>query len=171
MIELGTEKDLKKIMEILEETKEEFRTDHNPQWGSTEEDYPNQEKILDDIRKNSLYLIKDNNLIKGFITIAKDNGEYEELVKTSHLPAYILHRMTIPKVYRRQGIAQELMHFAEELAIKNDIRLLKADTEKRNDKMNHLFLKLGYEMKGSFIYDDYPGEYIYYEKQLGSEEK
>lgn len=36
--------------------------------------------------------------------------------------------------------------------------------------MNQLFIKVGYIKKGTFVYDDYPGEYNYYEKNLGSEE-
>ena len=40
MIELATIEDLKEIIKIMQLIKEEMREENNPQWGSTEEDYP-----------------------------------------------------------------------------------------------------------------------------------
>lgn len=53
------------------------------------------------------------------------------------------------------------------MAIKNNIKVLKGDTEEKNLKMNSLFIKLNYKKMGEFEYDDYPGHYIYYEKEVG----
>lgn len=167
MIELAKFSDLPEIINIINEAIEEMREDKNPQWGSTEENYPNEDRFKKDIEENNLYILKENNTIKGFITIAKDFHDYDALIANSQEKAYILHRMCIPKKYRKLGIASRLMQFAENLAKENHIFVLKADTEVSNTKMNNLFQKQGYEYKGTFTYDDYPGEYNYYEKYLG----
>ena len=166
MIQLGTMEDIEEILKTINEAKQEMQEENNPQW--SEDNYPNC-KIPSDIEKENLYIFKEDNSIKGFIVIEEDKGEYENLVETRKEKSYILHRMTIPKKYRKLGIAQKPMHFAEDLAYKNDVKILKADTEASNSKMNNLFKKLGYEQKGTFIYDDYPGKCIYYEKYLGSD--
>ncbi len=166
MIKQAKYSDLPEIMCIIKEAIKEMQIEKNPQWGSTEENYPNEERFIKDIEKNSLYLYKEENEIRGFISITIDNHEYENLIKTSTETSYILHRMSIPKKFRKQGIASKLMLFAEKLGKENNIDVIKADTEISNTKMNHLFLKMGYVLKGTFSYEDYPGNYNYYEKNI-----
>ena len=165
MIRLANTNDLENIMKIIKEIKKEMKVENNPQWNE-EDDYPSKEKILTDVENKDLYVYEDNNEIKGFIAITKDNGEYDELLKTTNEEAFILHRLAIRKENRKEGLASILFKYAEELAEKEKIKLLKADTEAHNIKMNNLFTKLGYIKKGEFEYEDYPGHYIYYEKEL-----
>ena len=143
-----------------------MRDEHNPQWGSTEDNYPSDDKLKEDITKDSMYKYVENNFIKGVVTIMQDDGEYDEVIENSKKKSYIIHRLAVPKQYRKQGIATKLMEFAEEMAKNNNIEVLKSDTEVCNDKTNKLFIKFGYEFKGIFIYDDYPGKYNYYEKEI-----
>lgn len=167
MIRLANKNDLNAIMMIIRETQKEMQAQHNPQW-SIENDYPNKNKFLTDIANNDLYVYENDQNLKGFITITKDTGEYNELLPTSNEPAYILHRLAIKKENRKEGLASLLFKYAEELALKNNIKILKADTETHNIKMNNLFIKLGFIQKGEFEYSDYPGHYIYYEKEIKS---
>lgn len=166
MIRLATKNDIDDIMMIIKETQKEMQKENNPQW-SIENDYPSKNKFLMDIENNELYIYENYQNLKGFLAITKDNGEYKELLPTTEEPAYILHRLAIKKENRKEGIASALFKYAEELAFKNNIKILKADTEAHNLKMNNLFLKLGYIKKGEFEYSDYPGHYIYYEKEIG----
>ena len=64
------------------------------------------------------------------------------------------------------NIAYKLFKFAEQYAKMNDAKIVKSDTEVSNTKMNNLFNKLGFAYIGKFSYDDYPGNYNYYEKRL-----
>lgn len=165
MIRCAFFKDLDSIMEIIKNIQLEMKKEKNPQW-SEESDYPNKDKFRQDITNNSLYVLEENEIIKGFISVTIDNGEYDSLLKTSKEPSYIIHRLAIKKEYRKEGLASILFLYAENLAKKNNIKILKADTEEHNLKMNNLFLKLGFKKKGEFEYDDYPGHYIYYEKEI-----
>ena len=166
MIEKADIKDLNEVISIMEDIKQEMRDEHNPQWGSTEDNYPSDDKLNEDITKDSMYKYVEDNVIKGVVTIMQDNGEYDLVIENSKKKSYIIHRLAVPKQYRKQGIATKLMEFAEEMAKNNNIEVLKSDTEVCNDKTNKLFIKLGYEFKGIFIYDDYPGKYNYYEKEI-----
>jgi len=164
MIRLANVSDLDDIMEIIDEIKKEMKEENNPQWNE-EDDYPNKEKFISDMKKNQLYVYEDNQIIKGLIVISKED-DYQKLLKTSNKPSYILHRLAIKKEFRKEGLASSLFKYAEDLAKENNMEILKADTEEHNLKMNNLFIKLGFKKKGEFEYDDYPGHYIYYEKEI-----
>ena len=166
MIMLAQMEDLEEILETTEEIKKELLATNNLQWGSTEESYPNRMQFESDIKNKSLYIYKEDNIIKGFISVAIYDGYYDELLENSKEISYIIHRLAIKQEYRNQDIAIKLLQFCEELAIKNNIKVLKGDTEEKNLKMNTLFLKLNYKKVGEFEYDDYPGHYIYYEKEV-----
>lgn len=167
MIEQATLEDLKQVEEIMESIKEEMREEGNPQWGSTEDNYPSTDRLREDIENNRMVKYVEDNKIKGIISIVEDlSREYDELIKNSQEKAYILHRLAVPKEYRKQNIATNIMKFVENLAKKNNIKVLKSDTEVSNTKMNNLFIKEGFTYKGKFTYDDYPGTYNYYEKEL-----
>lgn len=166
MIEKAQKKDIREILAIIDESKLEMDENNNPQW--SEENYP-ECKIPNDIEKGNLFVYKEKDKIKGFIVIEKDTREYDDLIENSKKEAFILHRLAIKKSCQNQGFASSLFQFAEQKAKKEKIKVLKADTEKRNFKMNHFFKKLNYIEKGTFNYDDYPGTYIYYEKEIGEE--
>ena len=167
MIEKAKIEDLKQIENIMESIKEEMRQEGNPQWGSTEDNYPSIDRLREDIEKNRMIKYVENNTIMGIMSIVEDlSREYDELIDNSKEKAYILHRLAIPKEYRKQNIATKLMNYVENLAKEQNIKVLKSDTEVSNYKMNNLFIKEGFIYKGKFTYDDYPGTYNYYEKDL-----
>ena len=169
MIELAKYEDLKEIMNIIEETKKELRKLNNPQWGSTAEDYPNETQFKIDIQNKNLYTYKENNTIKGFITISLDNGEYNGLIENNQENSYIIKRLCVNKKYYNQNIASKLILFTEQKAAENNIQILKVDTEISNLKMQNLLKKLNYQEKGQYVFDDYPGTYVYYEKKIESD--
>ena len=104
---------LDEVKLIIKEIKEEMRKDNNPQWGSTEADYPSTPKLKEDIINNRMYMYVEDNIIKGVLSIVEDNGEYDELLKNSPKKAYILHRLAVSKKYRNNSIASKLMKYAE----------------------------------------------------------
>lgn len=167
MIENATKEDLKEVTEIMESIKQEMREEGNPQWGSTDDDYPSIKKLLDDIEKEKMKKYVENNTIKGIISIARDTSrEYDGLLENSLEDSYIIHRLAIKQEYRNQNIATKLMKHAEDYAKNNQVKVLKSSTEVSNTKMNNLFIREGFIHKGIYTYDDYPGQYNYYEKEL-----
>ena len=167
MIELATINDLDAIMKIYNNIKIEMRQDNNPQWGSTDDDYPDIDTVRNDILAKNTFKFVEDGIIKGIISIVMDSSrEYDEYIANSKEKAYIIHRLAVPMEYRRNNIAYKLFKFAEQYAKMNDAKIVKSDTEVSNTKMNNLFNKLGFAYIGKFSYDDYPGNYNYYEKRL-----
>ena len=167
MIELATLEDLSQVELIMKSIKEEMRVEGNPQWGSTKEDYPSITKLLDDINNKKMIKYVENNTIKGIVSLARDEArEYDGLLDNSEKDSFIIHRLAIPKEYRKQQIATKLIEYAEIHAKSNAINILKSSTEESNLKMNNFFIKNGFIHKGQYIYADYPGIYNYFEKEI-----
>ena len=166
MIRLATNNDLENIMKIIKEIKLEMQQLNNPQW-SEKDDYPNEEIFKDDIYYNTLYVLEEENTIKGLICIDYTKRTYKQkAISNDQGKYYEINRVAVNSAYRSQNIAVRLMKFAEGIALKNNIYLLKSSTEKSNVKIHKLFLKLWYSQKELFCYNNYPGQYYSYEKKL-----
>ncbi len=167
MIEQATIDDLKQIEMLMHEIKEEMREDNNPQWGSTDDDYPSTEILIKDINNNKMVKYTDDGVIKGVVTISNDNPrEYDGLIENSNKKSFVLHRLAVPKEYRKQKVATKLFQYIIDTAIENKVKIIKASTEISNDSMNGFLLRHGFELKGTYEYDDYPGLYNYFEKEV-----
>lgn len=164
MIRLATENDILSIMRIIKEIVADMKKEGNPQW---HDKYPIEEDFLNDIACNALYVYEKESKVIGFICAEKDTeNEYERVSNTTKKEAYIMHRLGVDKNYRKLGIAISFLKYVEELALKNNIFLIKADTEVKNIKMNTLFEKLGYKKLSTFNWSDNDGLFNYYEKNL-----
>lgn len=160
--------DLQDIMRITKEIVMEMKNDGNPQW---HDNYPTIEDFSQDINNQTLYVYEENNKVIAFICITKDyDNEYESVLQSTKEDAYIMHRLGVDKSYRSSGIASILMSYAEELAQKDNVYLMKTDTEVNNLKMNRLFTKLGYKKVSNLTWSDNDGLFNYYEKRLKDHE-
>lgn len=167
MITLATKDDLFQVEMIMKSIKEEMRQEGNPQWGSTDDDYPSVAKLLDDIENEKMLKFVEDNTIKGVVSLARDTArEYDGLLDNSLEDSFIIHRLAVPQEYRKQKIATQLIQYAEVHAKNHQVNVLKSSTEVSNDKMNSFLLRHGFIYKGNYTYEDYPGEYCYYEKEI-----
>ena len=167
MITLATKDDLIQVEMIMKSIKEEMRQEGNPQWGSTEDDYPSLEKLIDDIEKEKMVKFIEDGQIKGIVSLARDTArEYDGLLENSLEDSFIIHRLAVPQEYRKQKIATQLIQYAEVHAKNHQVNILKSSTEVSNDKMNKFLVRHGFINKGYYTYEDYPGTYYYYEKEI-----
>jgi GNAT superfamily N-acetyltransferase len=151
-------------MKIIRETITEMHSYGNTQW---DENYPKEKDFLMDIQEGDLYVSERNGILVGFACINKiEPAEYTGLLWSIQEPAMITHRMAVSPAYRRSGIGTELMNFADEFALKNNVQYLKTDTYSINTKMNALFVKCGYKWvdKMNFLGKEKP--FYCYEKVL-----
>lgn len=142
--------DTKEIMQIIKKTIAEMRTYNNTQW---DENYPQEKDFMDDIQRGDLYVAEREGKLVGFICINKvEPVEYNGLDWASNEDCMVVHRMAVSPDHRRGGIGTELIKFADELALANNIRYLKTDTYSINIKMNALFKKCGYDLVGKMSF-------------------
>ncbi len=165
MVRKANAADIGNIMAIIRETLVEMAAYGNNQWDET---YPLEKDFLGDIQKGDLYVAEREGALVGFVCINQvEPAEYNGLPWGMRETALVVHRMAVNPVYRRNGIGKELMQFADELAVKNNIRYLKTDTYSINTKMNALFVKCGYRLVGEMSFLNKVKPFYCYERVLG----
>ncbi|WML37479.1 GNAT family N-acetyltransferase [Clostridium sp. OS1-26] len=156
--------DIKNVMEIIKETIVEMHSYGNYQW---DENYPQEKDFLNDIQKGDLFVTEREGELVGFVCINKvEPVEYNGLNWSLNDDAMVVHRMAVNPAYRKNGVGTELMKFADELALKNNIKYLKTDTYSLNSKMNRLFQKCGYKLVGEMSFLGKEKPFYCYEKVL-----
>jgi GNAT superfamily N-acetyltransferase len=159
--------DIKDIMGIIKQTIVEMHTYNNTQW---DENYPQEKDFVSDIQKGDLFVVEREGKLVGFVCMNKvEPVEYNGLNWSLNEDVMIVHRMAVNSDYRRSGIGTELMKFADEFALKNNIRYLKTDTYSINTKMNALFKKYGYDLVGEMSFLGKEKPFYCYEKILNKD--
>ncbi|PKV48599.1 N-acetylglutamate synthase-like GNAT family acetyltransferase [Aquimarina sp. MAR_2010_214] len=124
------------------------------QWN---EHYPTQERFQKDVELQELYVLEEEDYIKGIIVLT-------DLVDEEYIPVgwltdntnnLYIHRVAVDPEYWGKGYAQKLMDFGEEYARKNQYQSVRLDTFSQN-KRNQKF----YEIRGYQRLED-----IYFPKQ------
>lgn len=164
MIRKANLNDISNIMEIIKATVEEMKTYNNTQW---DENYPQAKDFIDDVESGDLYVKDEFGHIKGFICVNFiEPAEYEGLNWASTDKSMVIHRMAVNPEFRQQGVATEMMNFAEKLASDNNVVYLKTDTYSINTKMNSLFKKCGFNLVGEMSFLGKEKPFYCYDKLL-----
>lgn len=166
MIRVAKEKDLSKIMEIIQATIEIMGSENNPQWDAL---YPQRKDFHQDILDKSLFVFEEAGQVKGMLCInTVEPIEYGPVTWSSREKALVLHRMAIDPAARKQGIGLKFMKFAEQVARESAIGYLKTDTFSENVKMNGLFQKCGYQKVGDIHFRGLERLFYCYDKVLNN---
>ncbi|MBD1394584.1 GNAT family N-acetyltransferase [Mucilaginibacter glaciei] len=164
-IRLATLADIPYIMLLIKDVVPLMRATGNLQWS---DDYPNPEVFERDISLNQLWVADIDDAIAGVIAITHDQSEeYTQAGWDITEQAIVTHRLAVSPHYRGRGIAEQLLNKAEEEAIRQNIPLLRIDTNTNNQATQKLFPKLGYTYSGEISLNFRPGlRFLCYEKRL-----
>ena len=130
------------------------------QWN---EHYPSLEKLKNDIQKEELYVLIEDEKILGIIVITETmDDEYIPIKWLSETNNNIyIHRLaTHPEVWGL-GYAQKLMDFAEEYARNHDFESVRLDTFSQNQRNQKFYESRGYQRLGN-IYFPKQSEHPFY---------
>lgn len=164
MIRRATMYDLKKIMYVVDEVKEDMQKQGNDQFDDT---YPVEKHFREDIKNGHLYVRSSGIDIAGIMCINN-----EEFSSGAHLPwskvtpCTAMYRLIVSKYHRKRGIARELIASAEEISIREGLNYVKAATYELNVPMINLFDKLNYKLVGKVVIESKPLPFYFYEKIL-----
>ncbi|KON87565.1 GNAT family acetyltransferase [Sporosarcina globispora] len=162
-IRKGTKDDLKKIMEIVNQTVTIMESEENDQWNRA---YPQDQDFLADIEAGNLYAAIFNGEVAGSITVDQIQAvEYKNASWRKDEPCFVFHRLAVDPEIRGEGIASKLITFAEEHAVSHGIPYMRTDTYSLNKKAQSLFEKNGYVNTGT-IYMDRDNPFYCYDKLL-----
>jgi GNAT superfamily N-acetyltransferase len=167
LIRPATLNDIPQIMQLVAEVVPAMIASGNLQW---DERYPNAGVFANDITLNQLWVAEVDGQIAGITAITTDqSSEYAEVGWDVTEKAIVTHRLAVSPRFRGMGIAAALLQQAEQVAINQEINILRIDTNTNNQATQKLFPKLGYAYAGEIGLEFRPGLRFYcYEKRISS---
>lgn len=160
MIRKATLKDIDSIMPITKACGRHMISQGIFQWNDY---YPNRTAFEIDVDRNELYVIEiDENIIGCIVISTLKDDEYFDVdwITPSDNSIYV-HRLAIHPKYQGQGLAQQLMDFAEGWARNHGFESIRLDTFSKN-KRNQKFYELRGYQKLSDIYFPKQSEYPFH---------
>lgn len=148
------EKDIPKIWEILQSAIERRKQDGSLQW---QDGYPNPETVRQDVEKGYNYVLTlDEEVIATVAVIFNHEPTYEVIdgAWLSEGDFMVFHRLAVAEQALGKGYIKKVFAFLEELALKQNIYSIKADTNFDNPAMLSLFEKSGYTYCGEIEVSD-----------------
>lgn len=139
--ELG---DIHRITEIIKLCSQNMIVNGIFQWN---EEYPNANILINDIKKGELFVVEENQIVLGCIVISTQKDEVYNRVEwlTSDSIHFYIHRLAIHPDNQGKGYAQKLMNFAEEKAQNEEIASIRLDTFSQNQRNQHFYEQRGYQ--------------------------
>ena len=166
MIRKATLKDLDAIKALTEACAKAMQEKGIFQWN---EHYPSRERLAQDIQKEELFLLEEQEEILGIIVLTPEIDEEYIPIKwlTPGGNNLYVHRLaTHPSVWGT-GYGQKLMGFAENLAAEQNYQSVRLDTFSQNQRNQKFYESRGYKRLGNIYFpkqSDHP--FYCYEKVL-----
>lgn len=164
-IRSATQADLSAIMELLPRAVTDMNVGGNPQWGPN---YPTVEHYIEALEGGSLYtVISSEGVVLGCASLNTDEDPaYAPLPWSVPSPAMVIHKMVVDPNAQRQGVASALFDHCEMLARGQGLASLRIDTYTKNERMQALILKKGFQRVGHVHFTPNPLPYPCFEKLL-----
>lgn len=130
------------------------------QWN---EHYPNKQAFINDVKRNELYVLEDQNNIIGSLVVSSLMDEEYLAIQwlTPNDNNVYIHRVAIDPEHQGQGNAQKLMAFAEQFARDNNYSSIRLDTFSQNQRNQKFYELRGYKKLGD-IYFPKQSEHPFY---------
>ena len=145
----GTAEDLERIMELVADAQNWFRSQNIDQW---QDGYPTRELISSDITYNRNYVVEHNGVVVATFVVSFDGEPTYDVVYggewLNEKEYAVVHRIMVADECRRKGIAREILTFVEGLSVEQGITDIRIDTHRDNRAMLSLLKILGYRRCG-----------------------
>lgn len=144
MVRKTEEKDLDKVMEIIQQAKDYLYAQGIDQW---QDGYPNRESIQEDIKNGISYVLEEEEIV-GTCAISFEKDPYYDVIEEGNWlneEVYgVVHRIAIQKDKKGHAYAKEFLDYATKQAQENQIHNLRVDTHKDNLSMQQFLKKNGF---------------------------
>lgn len=138
--------DLASIMEIIDQAKAYLKSQNIDQW---QDGYPNEEGLKLDINNNSLYVVKDNDLIIGVFCMGDYEPTYDVIYKgkwSTNKDYVVVHRFAVRNKYKGKGVAKYIFDY-----VKKDHDYIRVDTHPENKSMIKCLYNNGFTYRGEIF--------------------
>ena len=138
--------EIERVCEILAAVIAHMKDIGFTQW---DEGYPRRDILERDIALGELYGAYCDKSLAGFAVLnSRQDSEYEDIPWQCGDSYLVVHRLQVDPALRGQGIAYDLMIYAEELAKEVGAAAIRLDTRCDNVAAVSLYEKLGYKKRG-----------------------
>lgn len=155
-LRIATEQDIPMIWPIIQQAILRRKNDGSNQW---QDGYPNSETITNDIKKKVGFVGVKNHEIIAYVAIdSAIEPAYEEIEGKwlSDLPYVVIHRVAVSENQLGQGIATKIFYEVEKIALDQNIKSLKVDTNYDNVGMLKILEKINYTYCGEVYFRGSP---------------
>ncbi len=130
--------------------------------------YPGSEIIIRDLQSRSIFLIKDNEVCKGMITLDKDApGNYKNMEWHSGSEKVLyVHRMAVHPKWKDAGIVEMLIGQAEQYARDNEFTSIRLDTFSKDSFSSDMITAHNFKKAGEFLTEYQKTPFYCYEKEI-----
>ena len=117
-------------------------------------EYPSRKAFENDIERDELYVLQNDNEIVGCIVVSLFIDEDYKSVKwlTENANNYYIHRLAVHPNYQGKGFAQRLMDFGENFARENNAVSVRLDTFSQNKRNQKFYEQRGYTKLGNIFF-------------------
>lgn len=155
-----------RIMEIIEEAKQQMHQDGKVQW---DENYPTRKHIEKDIEDGTAYVMTDaaGRIVAYGAVVFTGEPAYADIKGRwlSEQPYVVLHRLAVSEDVKGHGIGLLFMQEVEQLSLAAGVHSFKVDTNYDNERMLRVLDKLGFTFCGNIFYQE--GMRMAFERLLG----
>ena len=144
MIRRGVHEDLTPILEITKNCAVKMDAMGIYQWN---ENYPNRNAFINDIKNNELLVFTKGALLVGCIALCTKMDDVYKDVKwlTKDVKSLYVHRLAVDPQFQKKGIGKKLMDYAEDFAKKNNFISVRLDTFSKNKNNMRFYERRGYK--------------------------
>ncbi len=162
----ATEKDLLDIMYIYKACVEDMNRAGLFNWNTA---YPDFREVMEDIRKGSVYIFKENHVTLGVVCLNEEQPEEYNQVSWKYPPPFlVVHRLGVHPAFRNRKVGEKMMRFAGELAKKKDYNSIRLDAITVNPSAMRLYRKAGYEQTGTIFFSWQQDPFMCMEQKTGN---
>lgn len=166
MIRLGLPQNLDEIKQLTEACAVALQQQGIMQWN---EHYPSRERLEKDLLKKELYVLEEQEIIKGIIVLTPEMDQEYIPIKwlTPNGNNLYIHRVaTLPSTWGDGG-GRQLMDFAEETAQQKGYISVRLDTFSQNKRNQSFYEARDYQRLGDIYFPKQsPYPFHCYEKVL-----
>lgn len=147
MIRKAIPQDIEAILKITKACAATMIANDIYQWN---EYYPNRSAFENDVKRDELYVIETTNTIIGCVVISTFMDEEYIPIKwlTPNENNIYIHRLAVHPKHQGQGVAQQLMQFAETYSMTNAYNSVRLDTFSQNQRNQNFYECRGYKKLG-----------------------
>ena len=138
--------DLDSIMEIIDQAKAYLKSQNIDQW---QDAYPNKDVLVNDITHDSLYVVKEDNLIIGVFCVGNYEPTYDVIYKgewSTNKDYVVVHRFAVRNEYKGKGVAKYIFDY-----VKSKYDYIRVDTHPDNKSMIKCLYNNGFTYRGEIF--------------------